>query len=402
MSVAMHRNMPSRSSTSKQKTWERQQAALRDPVEILGQSYAQSGLSAESLKLSMDAGFKKILRSLDITLFVTREYEHLAVALSPERTTIRQSFVHLPHPSGLVVDRRSGSVYIAATRNPNQVWEFRPVQNRLPRTDVAKSDLAALRVLMPVRTKVLAGAYYLHDLALIGGKLYGNSVGQNAVVQIDMDRIDPPKIVWSPRCLDKKSGAHGCNYLQLNSIAAGATLEKSFFSASGAKPGTHRPGHPAYPVDGQGVIFSGATREVSGHGLTRPHSARLAKGKVWVDNSGYGEFGYIKGDVFKSIAKLPGWTRGLCIQGDVAFVGVSQVLPRFHQYAPGVDPSKAECGIYVLSLKTGKILGRCNWPQGNQIFAIDWLPRKTSSGFPFTRLEPSSDLLKELFYQYLA
>ncbi|MEN9558276.1 MAG: hypothetical protein RL141_645 [Candidatus Parcubacteria bacterium] len=393
---------PKKNGSSNARLWEQQAAALRDPAEVLCAPYAPSGLSPKSLTTTMDDGFRTLLRRLDITLFITREYEHLVLALSPEgKGKIRQSFVHLPHPSGLAVDHKRQSVFIAATRNPNQVWEFKPANGRLPRTDVPAATDVPKGALIPTRTKVLAGAYYLHDLALIGGELHGNSVGQNAVVRIDMDTAEPPPVVWRPKCVEETMphAPHGCNYLQLNSIAAGSTLAKSFFSASGDVPGRIRPGHPDYPVDQRGVIFSGQLRTAVARGLTRPHSARLSHGRVWVDNSGYGEFGWIGKGIFHPIVTLPGWTRGLCIVGDVAFVGVSQILPRFRQYAPGVDARKARCGIYAISLPSGKILGACRFPAGNQIFAIDQMARSICPGFPFTRLAPSSPALSQFFYQ---
>src|SRR5437016_9326645 len=109
------------------------------------------------------------------------------------------------------------------------------------------------------------------------------------------------------------------NYLQLNSIAPGKSLETSFFSASAAAPSRRRPGHLNFPVDRRGVIFAGATREVFGVGLTRPHSARLRGREVWVDNSGHGEVGRIVDDRFEPFACLPGWTRGLYFHGNLAF-----------------------------------------------------------------------------------
>src|SRR5205823_12622765 len=100
--------------------------------------------------------------------------------------------------------------------------------------------------------------------------------------------------VWWPRCIDGPRGPRtDKNYLQLNSIAAGPSLKTSYFAASAAAPSRRRPGHLNFPVDRRGVVFSGATREVVGTGLTRPHSARLRGQEVWVDNSGYGELGRI-------------------------------------------------------------------------------------------------------------
>jgi uncharacterized protein (TIGR03032 family) len=191
------------------------------------------------------------------------------------------------------------------------------------------------------------------------------------------------------------------NYIQLNSIAAGASIGQSFFSASSDSIGARVPGQRNYPVDGRGVIFSAATRQPIVRGLTRPHSARLWKRRLWVDNSGYGEFGVVDGDKFVAAAKLPGWTRGLAFHGGYAFVGVSRIIPRFEAYAPGVDADKSVCGVFAVELSSGKVAASLLWPAGNQIFAIDWLAADRASGFPYPAAgQGGRERLKRLFYAY--
>jgi hypothetical protein len=193
---------------------------------------------------------------------------------------------------------------------------------------------------------------------------------------------------WWPRSIDAANGPRfDRNYLQLNSIAAGTSLEQSFFSASAEYPGHRRPGHLHFPVDRRGVVFSGATREVIGRGLTRPHSARLHKGEVWVDNSGYGEVGRIANAKFEAAARLPGWTRGLFFHNNRIFVATSRVIPRFRHYAPGLDPDTCETAVHVFDEKTGKTLASIVWPNGNQVFAIEGIPRAWSVGFPFAKTD---------------
>ncbi len=386
----------------KEELWQIQGDALREPSEILCQKYEHSGLYAESLKFSADEPFVELLGALGITLFVTREYEHLVLALTVDTSgKLRQSHTHLPHPSGLVVDRKNNSIYIAATRNPNQIWEFKPLEGLQERKDRSLPKTCPA-YLMPTRTKFMSGSYYTHDLALIGGELYGNSVGQNAITKIEFDSPHMDRLVWWPKSLDRDRGKTETrqNYIQLNSIAGGARLEESFFSASSDKPSARRPGHHNYPVDKRGVIFSGATRDVHARGLTRPHSARLAGGQIWVDNSGYGEFGYANDGEFVPIIKLPGWTRGLCIHKNIAFVGVSRVLPRFRHYAPGLKETSKECGLYAINIKTGVVLGHLKWPNGNQIFAIDWISNAVTPGFVFTNLKAATQATKDIFYSY--
>jgi hypothetical protein len=191
---------------------------------------------------------------------------------------------------------------------------------------------------------------------------------------VSLDERNGYKRVWWPRSIDSRSGPLiERNYLQLNSIAAGATLGASHFSASTDAAPPRRPGHRNFAVDGRGVIFSGRTREPIAHGLTRPHSARLHRGRLWVDNSGYGELGIVSRGRFDPVARLPGWTRGLCFHGDFAFVGTSRVIPEFRQYAPGLDLRASVCGVHAVDARSGRILGSFVWPRGNQIFAVDWL-----------------------------
>ncbi len=348
--------------------------ALRDPAQIVALWEEAGAVEPELLQYRADDRWWALLASLGITLLVTREYEHFAVALGTLQGRPHLSFLRLPHPSGLVVDRaRGGLTRIASTRNPNQVFTLAPAGE----TDGARGPDQPL---MPLATTFYPGSLYLHDLALVGHRLHANAVGQNAVVELSPDGAY--RRVWWPRSIERNGQpdfAH--NYLQLNSIAAGRGLAGSYFSASTDRPGRRRPGHLNFPVDRRGVIFSGRTREPVAWGLTRPHSARLDQGVLWVDNSGYGEVGVLRNAAFEAVARLPGWTRGLCFVGDVAFVGTSRVLPRFRRYAPGVKA--ARCAVHALSVRTGTILASLTWPAGNQIFGVDWCPSSITTGFPF-------------------
>ena len=75
-----------------------------------------------------------------------------------------------------------------------------------------------------------------------------------------------------------------------------------------------------------------------------------------------------------TVARLPGWTRGLLWPASVAFVGTSRVIPRFRTYAPGLDVDRSVCGVHAVDIRSGQVLGSILWPAGNQIFAIEALP----------------------------
>jgi len=361
--------------------WAQHDVEWRDPHQLVSQWQWASEVDPRILEHRVRGRFWEALAGTGQTLIVTREYEHLVMALYASGGRRRISYLRLPHPNGLAVDARRGLLHIASTRNPNMVFDFAPCRGMIER-DGAGAWAGPDNLLLPLRCRYLPGCTYVHDMAMVGGRLHANAVSMNAVVELpDGGGF---KVVWWPRCIDGQGKPlFGRNYLQLNSIAAGKTLARSFFSASAARPSARRPGHLNFPVDKRGVLFSGKTREAIATGLTRPHSARLLGDTVWLDNSGYGELGRIVGGRFEAVTKLPGWTRGLCFGPGVAFVGSSRVIPRFRHYAPGIECAKAEAGIHAVDLKSGRILGSLVWPLGNQIFALELSGGLSTPGFPF-------------------
>jgi len=371
--------------------------AWRHPPAVASLWTGADAIDPRLLRHRTRGAFWDVLADTRRTLLVTREYEHLVLALRVGPRGPEVSYLPLPHPSGLAADLRRGVVHVASTRNPNQIVTLAPV-HALRRAGAARATALRERPLVPVRTRFLPGGLYLHDLALIGGKLHANAVAQNAVVRFD--ERGGWRRVWAPRALAQLGGqAFARNHLQVNSIAAGPTLRTSFFTASTDTPSPRRPGHRNFAVDGRGVVFSGATGEVVARGLTRPHSARLHRGRLWVDDSGYGRVGLVEDGRFVPRATLPGWTRGLGFAGHLAFVGTSRVLPRFHQYAPGLDPARCECAVHVLDTRDGRVLGSLVWPFGNQIFAIEPLPGRFATGLPLGAGRRRDDA-RELFYGF--
>jgi uncharacterized protein (TIGR03032 family) len=373
-----------------------QSEALRDPYQVICGTYETHGIVPQSLEYTQRGKFLALLEKLNITLLVTREYEHLVIALNAKNGKLNQTFLHLPHPNGLVVDKKRNKLYVASTRSPNMIVEL-SLLDKLMKRDGHKETAKEQKVLVPSRMKYYSGAHYFHDLAMIGGKLFANSVGQNGIMQINMDASATEKIIWSP--LPKK--LQQANHLQLNSIAGGRTIADSYFSASAEKPGEYKPGDLKFPVDKKGVIFSGKTKKVIARNLTRPHSAKLYKNKLWVNNSGYGEFGEVRNGELTVYNRFDGWTRGLHFFDNFAFVGVSKIIPQFKIYAPGIKGDVQECSLYAIDLKTKEVVGSLEWPFGNQIYGIESMDATKCIGFPFTQPGPSSESEKDFFFRHM-
>ena len=96
-------------------------------------------------------------------------------------------------------------------------------------------------------------------------------------------------------------------------------------------------------------------------GLSMPHSPRWHRNRLWLHNSGAGEFGFLDaGGRFTPITFCPGYLRGLAFTGEYALVGLS--LPRADKTFSGLPLEDAllarreepVCGLLVVELATGK------------------------------------------------
>ena len=111
-----------------------------------------------------------------------------------------------------------------------------------------------------------------------------------------------------------------------------------------------------------GCVVDVASGEIVARGLSMPHSPRWYRDRLWLVNSGTGEFGSVDlatGE-FEPIAFCPGYLRGLAFIGDYAVVTLSK--PRhvtFHGLAldermkeRGAEP---QCGLHIIDVRTGTV-----------------------------------------------
>lgn len=162
------------------------------------------------------------------------------------------------------------------------------------------------------------------------------------------------KPLWRPSFISKLAAEDRCH---LNGLAM-------------------KDGHPAYVTavsqsdvadgwrdrrtDG-GIVIDVNSNEVIVSGLSMPHSPRWHQGKLWLLNSGTGDFGYVDGEAgrFEPVAFCPGYMRGLAFHGDYALVGLSK--PRHNKTFNGLPldenlksrQAEPRCGIQVIDLRTG-------------------------------------------------
>lgn len=112
-----------------------------------------------------------------------------------------------------------------------------------------------------------------------------------------------------------------------------------------------------------GVVLDVASGEPVAQGLSMPHSPRLYRGRLWLLQTGTGEFGHIDLATgrFEPVCFLQGFARGLAFIGDHAVIGVS--CPREDRTFDGLalqgrldrEGVPPLCHIAVVNLTTGDI-----------------------------------------------
>ncbi len=160
--------------------------------------------------------------------------------------------------------------------------------------------------------------------------------------------------LWAPPFISRLAAEDRC-HLNGMALKEGKVRYVSMVSESDVADGwrDHR--------QAGGIVMDVQNNEVICRGLSMPHSPRWHKDRLWILNSGSGEFGYIDIDEnrFRPVAFCPGYLRGLSFCGDYALVGLS--LPRNDETFGGLKldtelrtrGAEPRCGVYVIDLRTG-------------------------------------------------
>ena len=193
----------------------------------------------------------------------------------------------------------------------------------------------------------------IHDLAIdaSGQLIFVNTLFGCLATLSETHSFKP---LWRPSFLSRLAAEDRCH---LNGLAIrdGRPAYVTAVSASDVVDGwrDHR-------ADG-GVVIDVATNETVVSGLSMPHSPRWYRDRLWLLNSGTGEFGQVDLDAgrFVPLTFCAGYLRGLAFHGDFALVGLSK--PRHNRTFSGLPlderlesrQAEARCAVQVIDLRSG-------------------------------------------------
>lgn len=162
--------------------------------------------------------------------------------------------------------------------------------------------------------------------------------------------------VWRPPFIDRLAAEDRCHLNGMAADESGARYVTCVGQANVAE------GWRDHRRDG-GVVIDVQTNAIVADGLSMPHSPRLYRDRLWILQTGTGEFGEVDRATgrFQPVCFLPGFARGLSFVGDYAVIGISR--PRENRTFDGLvlnerlerEGVSPKCAICVVNLNNGDI-----------------------------------------------
>ncbi|MGF1532492.1 MAG: TIGR03032 family protein [Bernardetiaceae bacterium] len=306
----------------------------------------QTPSATPKIELSASAYFPAWLReqqvSLGITTYQTNRLFLIGVKPDGRMSTFERTF---DRPMGLFT---SSERLFLSTRN--QIWQL---DNALAKQQLHKDVYDRLYV---PRKSHTTGELDTHDLVMTrkGELLFINTRFSCLAKLSDKHSFEP---IWQPPFISKLVPQDRCH---LNGLAL-------------------RDGEPAYATavsrsdvpngwrdrraDG-GVLIDIAQNKIVLEGLSMPHSPRYYRDRLWLLNSGTGDFGYadLDNQRFVPLTFCPGFMRGLAFHDKYAIVGLSG--PRHDKTFGGLPLEERlkqkdalpKCGLMVIDIESGDIV----------------------------------------------
>jgi uncharacterized protein (TIGR03032 family) len=308
------------------------------------------------------ANLPALFDRLGISLLVSTYQAGKLILVRADGGGLNTHFRTLAKPMGLAVDGTRLSVGGSHT-----VWEYRNVPAVARTLDPPDRHDACY---VPRRLHV-TGDIDVHELAYDQSHaLWVVNTRFSCLCTLDADHSFVPR--WRPPFVTALAAEDRCHLNGLG-LVDGRPKYVTALGATDAEGGWR-----LHKATG-GVLMDVASNTLVLQGLSMPHSPRWYQGQLWVLESGQGTLA--RADpargTWQTVARLPGFTRGLDFCGTLAFIGLSQVRESaVFSGIPLVERVKERCcGVWVVHLETGETVGFLRFEAGVQeIFAVQVLP----------------------------
>lgn len=257
------------------------------------------------------------------------------------------------HCMGLAVSADGQSLALATKTHIQRFDNVLPLGQTTPDSG-SGSGTGGYDALYSPHAAWVTGDVDAHDVAFgsDGRPLFVNTLFACVATVSDGHSFRP---VWKPPFISRLAAEDRC-HLNGFAVADGRPVYATAVSRTDAADGWRDQRREG------GVVLDVERNEVVVAGLSMPHSPRLHGGRLWLLNSGRGQFGYVDGDRFVPVAFCPGYARGLAFVGNYAVIGLS--LARENRNFSGLELDDAlasravepRCGLAVVDLTSGDMV----------------------------------------------
>jgi uncharacterized protein (TIGR03032 family) len=313
------------------------------------------------VKHEYSLNFPAILTHLGSSLLVSTYQAGKMVAVSVYQGALNLSFHNFERAMGMAV--RPGRIAVGAH---SQIWFLRSAPDLAPRTEpVGQHDGCFL-----ARSSHFTGDIHVHEMAWSGDELWIANTLFSCLCTLNDDYSFVPR--WRPRFISSLAAEDRCH---LNGLCLVDGQPK--YTTAMAEVDTPAGWRPNKVTTG--CLIDIPSGEIVARGFAMPHSPRVYGGRVWLLNSGAGRLVTVDIATGKAetVAELPGYTRGLALAGQFAFVGLSKIreTATFGGVPIAEQPEKLKCGVAIVDLVSGKPIGYLEFKTGvDEIFDVQVLP----------------------------
>ncbi len=317
------------------------------------------------------SNFPQILAHLNSSLVVSTYQAHKLIMLRNENGILNTHFRMFNKPMGMAVD--AGRLAIGTAASVQEYHDVPAVANRL------KGEKNHDAVFLPRRENI-TGDIQIHEMAYVNEPATGsappelwfvNTAFSCLAVRSNEYSFEPR---WRPKFISQLAPEDRCH---LNGLAVRDGRVK-YVTALGKSD--HAGGWRNNKSSG-GILIDVESNEIIATGLSMPHSPRWYNDRLWILNSGTGEFGFVdlENGRYEELAQFNGFTRGLCFAGPLAFIGLSQVresavfsgIPLINRLT---TDEQRQCGVWIVNIVSGETVGFVKFENAVQeIFGVELL-----------------------------
>jgi len=305
--------------------------------------------------------FPALLTEMRSSIAVTTYQAGKLVFLRPQNGALNTHFAAFSSPMGLAADRQKLSVGVMG-----EVAHFR----NMPAVGAKRQPIGLVDACFIPRNTQNTGDILVHEMAYAKtGELWVVNTRFSCLCTLDDTHSFVPR--WKPSFISGYAPTDRCH---LNGLAM-VDGEPGYVTALGE---TNTAGGWRENKKNFGLLIDVKTNEIVCGNLSMPHSPRWYDGKLWVLESGKGALSVVDRTTgeLKTVATLPGFTRGLDFFGPLAFVGLSQARETavFSGLEITEEGRERNCGVWVVNIQTGATVAFVKFEDALQeIFAVQVL-----------------------------